>query len=84
MILIKSLYDFVDECLPGWTSFHGSCYLHGIEPTGHTWLQAEDHCVEMGGHLVSIQNTDELQFIHYMLTTKWKSNEKDVFIGMCS
>ena len=70
-------------CPAGWSHYIDACYLHRNKSSGLTWVEAEKDCVDLGGHLVSIQSRQELQYVHYMLNTKWKSSEENVFIGEC-
>ena len=45
------------------------------------WTDAESKCVAMGGHLVSILNRDEAEYVHYMLTSVWWSYPSLIYIG---
>ena len=47
-----------------------------------TWLQAEHTCIEHGGHLVSISNTDEMSFIHFLLSVVWQLRDMNIYIGI--
>uniref|UniRef100_A0A3P9Q7V7 Asialoglycoprotein receptor-like 1 n=1 Tax=Poecilia reticulata TaxID=8081 RepID=A0A3P9Q7V7_POERE len=42
----------------GWASFQGSCYL--LSTTTTVWQQAEDQCRSSGGHLLVLNNAEEL------------------------
>ena len=48
-----------------------------------SWQEAENRCQRLaeGGHLTSIRNAQEAQFIHYMLTSTWAKPEANVYIG---
>ncbi|MEQ2297796.1 hypothetical protein AMECASPLE_038359 [Ameca splendens] len=46
-------------CREGWGSFQGSCYL--LSTTTATWQRAEDQCRSHGGHLLVLNNVEELR-----------------------
>lgn len=45
-------------CREGWVSFQNSCYL--LSTTILTWDKAEEQCQTLGGHLVVLNNVEEL------------------------
>ena len=69
------------ECPEGWTRFEGSCHTLFTRPTSLTWLAAQAECHRSGADLVSIKDADEMTFIHYMLTTEWRTQDVRTFIG---
>ena len=50
------------QCKPGWAPFNGSCYRYHKEI--RTADSAEEFCHDEGGHLVSINSTEEHQFVY--------------------
>ncbi|XP_072177023.1 echinoidin-like [Diadema setosum] len=49
-------------CPEFWTGFHGSCYRLFLAKK--TWQEAENHCVQLGGHLTSILSEAENTFLY--------------------
>ncbi|KAH3746341.1 snaclec botrocetin subunit beta-like isoform X2 [Dreissena polymorpha] len=62
-------------CEPDWWSFHDKCYT--FEMKKETWSNAEEICLQKGGHLVSINSDRENDFItaltmiHHQKGTVW-------------
>ena len=56
-----------------WYAYDDHCYQFKSLPHTLTWHAAESHCADLtpGGHLVSITNQNEANFIHQMLTSTW-------------
>ncbi|XP_053330411.1 brevican core protein [Spea bombifrons] len=52
----------MEKCLDGWDAFQGFCYKHFH--TRRSWEEAETHCRESGGHLVSIMTPEEQDFVN--------------------
>ncbi|XP_069583782.1 brevican core protein isoform X2 [Ranitomeya imitator] len=52
----------VDKCLEDWDTFQGFCYKHFYDRK--SWEEAETHCREYGGHLVSIVTPEEQDFVN--------------------
>ncbi|XP_071971012.1 brevican core protein isoform X4 [Engystomops pustulosus] len=52
----------VEKCLEDWDSFQGFCYKHFFDRK--RWEEAETHCREFGGHLVSIVTPEEQDFVN--------------------
>ena len=61
-IKIKSCCHKSDQCKPGWCRFEDSCYLFQMA-LSLNWSQAEQNCVNKGGHLASVHNQEENNFI---------------------
>jgi hypothetical protein len=57
------------ECEDGWTKFGLNCYKK--EEDMQKWAAAEAHCVEHGGHLVSILSEKENEFVKGLGTDVW-------------
>lgn len=36
--------------------------------SGISWIEAEEACQSFGGHLVSIADQSEMEFIHHLIT----------------
>ena len=49
----------------GWTKFNDHCYLYNI--LRRTWSQAQSTCENFGGHLATIQDVEEDQFIRMFI-----------------
>ncbi len=45
------------------------------------WTEAEHMCSDMGGHLTSIKDYKEMNFLHYKLTTDWFTGDTNTYIG---
>lgn len=67
------------ECLEGWIPFQSSCY-DVFSVTSLTWLESEAACVKEGGHLVSINDMAEMDFI-YSLVIKAVDSSPYTYIG---
>uniref|UniRef100_A0A3B3X6J1 C-type lectin domain-containing protein n=1 Tax=Poecilia mexicana TaxID=48701 RepID=A0A3B3X6J1_9TELE len=55
--------------LYGWASFQGSCYL--LSTTTNVWQRAEDQCRSSGGHLLVLNNVEELDYISGIVDIKY-------------
>lgn len=57
-------------CRQGWTLFNGMCYIVGNQTSSEyiSWFEAEERCKKLGngGHLVSIHNKDEGNFLKFL------------------
>jgi len=51
------------RCYPGWQHFNDYCYYFEYQQST-TWFDAEEECVKYGGHLTSILNEEENEFIY--------------------
>ena len=61
-IKFKSCCYELDQCKPGWHQFEDSCYFFQMA-LSLNWSQAEQKCVNKGGHLASVRNKEENDFI---------------------
>ncbi|XP_077864669.1 LOW QUALITY PROTEIN: uncharacterized protein LOC102803184 [Saccoglossus kowalevskii] len=69
------------SCEDGWQLYDRRCYkFHHSEPT--SWMEAESICQSETSHLVSILKYEEMVFIHYMLSTEWRSEFIETYIGL--
>ena len=57
------------DCEPGWTLLSETRNCYYIDVHDRAWNVAEDNCVSMGGHLVSI-NSPDVQTRIFQLTSK--------------
>ncbi|XP_078493515.1 uncharacterized protein LOC100176392 isoform X1 [Ciona intestinalis] len=58
---VNQAQQAVDGCPSGWQGNEASCYLFDITPS--VWVNAEDYCSDVGGHLVTINNYFEQMYI---------------------
>nr|QNH72434.1 toxin candidate TRINITY_DN14951_c0_g1_i1.p1 [Pachycerianthus borealis] len=68
----------IEECETGWSIFEGNCYKKETECT--TFADAEQSCVDQGGHLTSIHSVEENDFVTTLVSdTAWIGfNDLDV------
>ena len=64
------------SCPIGWSEFNGTCFEFIL--SGRSWLDAEDDCVEEGGHLASVHTFTEYKFV-LSLTTE--SSLEHIWLG---
>uniref|UniRef100_A0A3Q0SDU5 Asialoglycoprotein receptor-like 1 n=1 Tax=Amphilophus citrinellus TaxID=61819 RepID=A0A3Q0SDU5_AMPCI len=53
-----SILIIIGTCAEGWVSYQSHCYL--LATTSVTWSKAEDLCKAHGGHLLVLNNVEEL------------------------
>uniref|UniRef100_H2XKA0 C-type lectin domain-containing protein n=1 Tax=Ciona intestinalis TaxID=7719 RepID=H2XKA0_CIOIN len=58
---VNQAQQAVDGCPSGWQGNEASCYLFDITPS--VWVNAEDYCSDVGGHLVTINNYFEQMYV---------------------
>ncbi|KAM4579537.1 C-type lectin domain family 4 member E-like [Fundulus diaphanus] len=68
-VLLESLVPTRGTCREGWGSFQGRCYL--LSTTTATWQRAEDQCKTLGGHLLVLNNEEELDYISRIVEIKY-------------
>ncbi|XP_037128081.1 galectin-4-like [Syngnathus acus] len=51
----------VSMCPTGWQDYNNHCYFFGTD--SRCWTQAEDYCVSKGGHLASIRDQQEQDWL---------------------
>ncbi|XP_076149056.1 galactose-specific lectin nattectin-like [Alosa pseudoharengus] len=61
-------------CQPGWKAYGGRCFRLVTKPKN--WSEAEVYCVSQGGHLASIHNSGEAQFVR-----NFAGNKHRIWIG---
>ncbi|XP_071488359.1 uncharacterized protein [Diadema antillarum] len=70
-------------CPDGWEEFRGNCYRFTSLNQTLRWNDASLACDEEGAHLVSIKDSVEMSYIHYMLTSSWfTGNDEKTYIGL--
>lgn len=69
------------ECGDKSHRFGVHCYSFHADIKAVTWTQADGLCHLVGGYLVSIMSEDEMTFIHYLLTSRWRTEETRTYIG---
>ncbi|XP_075325274.1 C-type lectin domain family 10 member A-like [Odontesthes bonariensis] len=62
-------------CREGWVSFQRSCYL--LSTNTVTWSKAEEQCKSQRGHLVVLNNGEELDYISRIVDISY-----DYWIGL--
>ena len=85
MLLIVVLIDIEKtetNCKDNWIEHASSCYLFVKHPRPISWFESEKYCVGEGGHLVSIGNEAEMNFIHYNLIEMGWTSYRRTFIGI--
>ncbi|XP_049310178.1 uncharacterized protein LOC105229811 isoform X4 [Bactrocera dorsalis] len=61
----QPIVELVSSCDFGWVAIQQFC-INAIE-VAMSWPDAEEHCVNLGGHLASIRNEQQQQVIHEIL-----------------
>ena len=51
----------ISDCPSDWSKFSKNCY--NLFEKNVKWVEAENHCVEHGGHLASVHTDQEKDFI---------------------
>ncbi|CAJ1059443.1 galactose-specific lectin nattectin-like [Xyrichtys novacula] len=54
-------------CPEGWTEFHSHCFLFVREQK--SWSDAEDDCIDRGGNLASVRDSNQYQSLQEMIYT---------------
>lgn len=87
-------YSFVDftqtlsslsheDCPVGWHYNNHSCYNIFTNDVGITWPEADRKCIQQNGSLVSIASKQELEFVHFLVTSNINDiSDKKMFIGL--
>ncbi|TMS03216.1 C-type lectin domain family 4 member E [Larimichthys crocea] len=60
-VQVKKLVPVKGTCRERWVSFQRSCYL--LSTNAVTWNEAEKQCQTLGGHLVVLNNVEELDYL---------------------
>ena len=54
-------------CPKNWTLFKDNCYSLASSKNAINWIAAEDRCKEEDAHLVSIRDSEDMEFIHSLV-----------------
>nr|UMK70482.1 C-type lectin 10 [Bitis atropos] len=67
-------------CLSGWSSHEGHCYK--VFDESKSWADAEKFCRKQakGGHLVSIENKEEADFVAKLVSENIKKSRGIVYV----
>ncbi|XP_034396674.1 asialoglycoprotein receptor-like 1 [Cyclopterus lumpus] len=68
-VFLPSLVPVRGTCMEGWVSFQTSCYV--LASTAMIWSKAEEQCQRHGGHLVVLNNVEELDYISKVVDIKY-------------
>ena len=60
--ILVCLASDVHECPVEWEMFQGSCYFFEVDHD-RSWSSAQSSCMDLGAHLVAIDNEDEYTFL---------------------
>uniref|UniRef100_A0A8C6NRT6 C-type lectin domain-containing protein n=1 Tax=Nothobranchius furzeri TaxID=105023 RepID=A0A8C6NRT6_NOTFU len=73
-VCVVCLPFFCRRCPPGWTKYDNNCYQFQNQQL--EWAKAETFCKRHGGHLTSIQDTDQYNFIRELIFKGAGTNQK--------
>lgn len=59
--LLEKITPVREKCRDGWVSYEDSCYF--LSSTKQVWSAAETQCQNLQGHLIVINNAEELDYI---------------------
>lgn len=60
-VYLEKMVPVRGHCREGWASYENSCYL--LSTTTETWSRAESQCQVHKGHLLVLNNKEELDYI---------------------
>ncbi|XP_039631445.1 lectin-like [Polypterus senegalus] len=75
---VTDLSYSLEICQPGWTSYQSKCYQYF--PIKKTWIDAELHCVSLGGNLASVHSSGANHFITRLIKIS-DSHEPPSWLG---
>ncbi|XP_030594336.1 C-type lectin domain family 4 member E-like isoform X2 [Archocentrus centrarchus] len=67
-VFLEELSPVRGTCAEGWVSYQSHCYL--LATTSVTWSKAEDLCKAHGGHLLVLNNVEELDYISKIIPVR--------------
>ena len=80
LFFIKSwnmlLVSFLENCLPGWHYYQGSCY--SISSSAKSWTDSKAHCLGESANLVNIGSPMENEFIRSKISERYWSGLREV------
>ncbi|XP_040897853.1 asialoglycoprotein receptor-like 1 [Toxotes jaculatrix] len=68
-VYLQRLYPVRGTCREGWVSFQRSCYL--LSTTTVTWSKAEELCRTHGGHLLVLNDVEEVDYISKIVELRY-------------
>nr|B0VXV2.1 RecName: Full=Snaclec 3; AltName: Full=C-type lectin isoform 3; Flags: Precursor [Sistrurus catenatus edwardsi]ABG26987.1 C-type lectin isoform 3 [Sistrurus catenatus edwardsi] len=82
LVVFLSLSGTAADCPSGWSSYEGHCYKPFNEPKN--WDDAERFCLEQakGGHLVSIESSEEADFVAQLVANNVRRGISYIWIGL--
>ena len=70
-----------DTCPEDWNLWSGNCYKFVRENEPIKWTSAEESCKLLGGHLASISDENEMNFIQSLLIENEAARWSKCYIG---
>nr|Q9DG39.1 RecName: Full=Snaclec coagulation factor IX/factor X-binding protein subunit A; Short=IX/X-bp subunit A; AltName: Full=Halyxin subunit A; Flags: Precursor [Gloydius halys]AAG17178.1 halyxin A-chain precursor [Gloydius halys] len=82
LVVFLSLSGTGADCPSGWSSYEGHCY--NIFHLFKTWAEAERFCRKQvkGAHLVSIESSEEADFVAQLVSENMKRYGIYIWIGL--
>uniref|UniRef100_A0A6B2F976 C-type lectin domain-containing protein n=1 Tax=Bothriechis nigroviridis TaxID=88079 RepID=A0A6B2F976_BOTNI len=82
LVMFLSLSGTGADCPSGWYSYEGHCYQ--IFHLFKTWAEAERFCRKQakGGHLVSIESSEEADFVAQLVAENMRRFIPYIWIGL--
>ena len=77
------LYTTTPLCPNGWSEFKAHCYLFSGNGTTLIWVNAENDCIQRGGHLASIHSREEHDFIFSISADRSWLGGSDIIAEVC-
>ncbi|XP_060781836.1 lactose-binding lectin l-2-like [Neoarius graeffei] len=68
-------------CQFGWVQYNRHCFIY--KATQMTWAFAEEHCMDLGGHLMSIHNENDYRLAKSLIRTH-DPKQNPTWIGLSS
>ncbi len=56
--------ETTEICPPGWVGFEAHCYFYSGNEVSMSWPNAENDCINRGGHLASIHSQAEHDLVY--------------------
>ncbi|XP_070531728.1 uncharacterized protein [Ptychodera flava] len=72
-------------CQDEWDQYSGYCYRLIVSSSALRWIDAENTCKHQGGHLVSIHDQREMEYVYYKLLfagTTATLKDRGIYIGL--